>query len=200
MELTYLIDLIGTFAFAVSGVLAAGEHKMDLFGASILGTVTAIGGGTIRDLLIGYSPVSWMQDNNYLYIILAAIIFSFMFKPVILRLRKTLFLFDTVGIASFAAIGIRKTIEAGLDPLIAVTMGTVSAVFGGVLRDVLANEVPLVFRKDFYATVCILGGVIYFLVLKLTGQEAWATLAAGFTILVLRILAVKNNWRLPQVN
>lgn len=199
MNLIYALDLLGTFFFAVSGVLTAAQHRMDLFGASILGFVTAIGGGTLRDMMIGDTPVNWLQDRNYFIVISIAIIISIVFKNYVLKLRKTLFLFDTLGISLFTVIGVKKTLLVGLDPLVAILMGVISAVFGGVLRDVLANEVPLIFRKDFYATVCILGGVIYLLIDIALGKESFSMLVAIICIIIIRILAVKRHWRLPQV-
>jgi len=131
MNLIYVLDLIGTFVFAISGTLAAVEKRFDLFGAAVLAFVTAVGGGTLRDLLIGNTPVGWMRDLNYLLCIGLAIPLSFFFHTYIQRLRKTMFLFDTIGIGLFTILGLKTTLGIGLSPVIAVMMGTVSAVFGG---------------------------------------------------------------------
>ena len=200
MELIYAIDIAGTFVFAVSGVLTASEKKFDLFGAAIIALVTAVGGGTIRDLLIGSQPVGWMRDLNYLAAIGLAIPASFFFKKYILRLRRTMFLFDTIGIGLFTILGLQKTLAVGLSPVVAVMMGTTSAVFGGVVRDILCNEVPLIFRKEIYATACMAGAVLY-LILKYFGLEYHVNICLTVLfIIVIRILAVKKSWSLPTIN
>lgn len=198
-DLIYMIDIAGTFVFAISGALAASEKRFDIFGAGILALVTAVGGGTLRDLLIGSTPVGWMKDLNYLLVIVLAVVVSYFFKSRILQLRRTMFLFDTIGIGLFTVLGLQKTLGLGLSPVIAVMMGAVSAVFGGVLRDVLSNEVPLIFRKEIYATACLAGGVVFLLL-------QWAWKAAGLNmlltivlIIVIRILAVRKHWSLPVI-
>lgn len=198
MDAVYVIDMIGSFVFAISGVLAAAEHRLDFFGAGILGTVTAIGGGTLRDMMIGSTPVGWMQDSSYFIMIILGIMTAIIFRKRIVKLRKTLFLFDAIGIAMFTIIGINKTLALGLPLTTALLMGTVSGVFGGVVRDVLANEVPLIFRKDFYATVCVLGGICYLVLLKLELSQLISMSISIVLIIVLRVLAVKYRWRLPM--
>jgi len=152
MDLIYAIDLMGTLVFAISGVITATEKKFDLVGATIIGLVTAIGGGTVRDVLIGETPVGWMKDLNYLLVIFLAIPLCFFFIHIIRKLRRSVFLFDTIGIGLFTILGLQKTLGMGLSPVVALLMGVVSAVFGGVIRDVLSNEVPLIFRKEIYAS------------------------------------------------
>ncbi len=147
--------------FAISGVLTALDKKFDVVGATIIGFVTAVGGGTLRDVMIGETPVGWMKDLNYLYVIFAAIPLCYFFEKAILKLRKGVFLFDTIGIGLFTILGLQKTLAIGLSPLVAVLMGIVSAVFGGVIRDVLCNEVPLIFRKDIYTSACLLGAIVF---------------------------------------
>ena len=163
MELLYYIDLLGTLVFAISGVLVAVEKKFDLVGAIIIGIVTAVGGGTLRDILIGETPVGWMKDLNYLYVIFAALPLCFYFQSAIQKLRKGVFLFDTIGIGLFTILGLQKTLGVGLSPFVAVMMGITSAVFGGVIRDVLTNEVPLIFRKEIYASACLAGALVFFI-------------------------------------
>ena len=158
-ELLYIIDLTGTFVFAMSGVITASERRMDIFGASVIGFVTAVGGGTIRDILIGSTPVGWMLNSDYLFVISAGILTALFLHKHISRWYKTMFIFDTVGIGLFTLLGMQKTLTFGLSPTVAVMMGTVSAVFGGVVRDVLVNRVPLIFRKEVYATACIAGAI-----------------------------------------
>ncbi len=196
MDIIYALDLIGTLVFAISGTLTAMTRKFDLFGAAVIGFVTAVGGGTIRDILLGSQPVGWMLDLNYLFVIIVGVILSYLFRTHIQRLRRTMFLFDTIGIGLFTILGVQKTLAFGLSPVIAVMMGTVSAVFGGVVRDTLSNIIPLIFRQEIYAMACVAGGVLY-LVLKKTGlPQHWGiALTIGF-IIVLRIVAVRRKWTL----
>ncbi|MCL4158365.1 UNVERIFIED_CONTAM: hypothetical protein GTU68_017856, partial [Idotea baltica] len=161
MDLIYFFDLAGTLVFAISGVLTAANKKFDIFGAFVIAFVTAVGGGTLRDMMIGSHPVGWMTDSNYLVLIGIAVPISYLFRSFIQRLRRTMFLFDTIGIGLFTILGLQKTLELGLSPVVALLMGTVSAVFGGVVRDTLCNEVPLIFRKEIYATACLAGGLLY---------------------------------------
>lgn len=199
-QLIYSLDLIGTFVFAISGTLTAMNKKFDIFGAAVIAFVTAVGGGTIRDLLIGSQPVGWMLDLNYLIVIAAAVPTSFFFKMYIQKLRRTMFLFDTIGIGLFTILGLQKTLDFDLVPVVALMMGIVSAVFGGVVRDILCNEVPLIFRKEIYATACLAGGLLY-LGLQYLGLayhlSIWITV---FFIIILRILAIKKHWSLPIPN
>ncbi len=195
----YLIDIVGTFVFAISGALAASEKRFDIFGAGILALVTAVGGGTLRDLLIGSTPVGWMKDLNYLAVIVAAVMISHFFKTYILKLRRTMFLFDTIGIGLFTILGLQKTLSVGLSPVIAIMMGTVSAVFGGVLRDVLSNEVPLIFRKEIYATACLAGG-LFFVILQWIWAAPVINMLAGIALVIaIRALAVRKHWALPII-
>ena len=153
----YILDILGTIAFAISGVLIAMNKKMDPFGILIIAFVTAVGGGTLRDIMIGETPVSWMKDMNYTYAIFGSAIIAVIFKNKINYLRTSLFLFDTIGIGLYTVVGVEKGINAELHPIICVALGTISACFGGVLRDILCNEIPVIFRKEIYATACILG-------------------------------------------
>lgn len=197
MEIIYLLDLIGTLVFAISGTLTAASKRFDVFGAGVIAFVTAVGGGTIRDLLIGSTPVGWMLDLNYILMIGAAIPLSYFFRALIQKLRRTLFLFDTIGISLFTILGLQKTLEFGISPLIAVMMGTVSAVFGGVVRDILCNEVPLIFRKEVYATACIMGACLFLLLRHFGLDYYWNVGLTVVFIFVLRTLAVRRMWSLP---
>lgn len=200
MEYLYVIDLAGTLVFAISGALAAADKKFDVFGATVMALVTAVGGGTLRDVMIGSTPVGWMQDLNYLYCILAAVLISFFFKKHVLRLRKTMFLFDTIGIGLFTVLGAQKTLDIGLAPIIAVLMGTVSAVFGGVLRDVLSNEVPLILRKEIYATACLTGGLVFILLGQLDLHQSLRISLAIGVVMGIRLLAIWRGWTLPKIS
>lgn len=198
MSLIYILDLIGTFVFAISGTLAATEKRFDVFGAAVLAFVTAVGGGTIRDVMIGRTPVGWMQDLNYLYFILLAVPATFFFRNYIQQLRKTMFLFDTIGIGLFTILGLKTTLNIGLSPIIAVMMGTVSAVFGGVLRDVLSREVPLIFRKEIYATACLLGGIVYLFLSKTNLPDDWSIFITVMVVIGIRVVAVRKKLQLPK--
>lgn len=196
MDWIYALDLMGTLVFAISGMLTAIENKFDLVGAFIVGLVTAVGGGTLRDLLIGETPVGWMKNPVYLWVILLALVLAFAFRRQIIRLQKGLFLFDTIGIGLFTILGVEKTLAVGLSLPIALIMGVVSAVFGGVIRDVLTNVVPLIFRKEIYASACLVGGLIY---VGLEALSVWHTLnmlVAMGVVMVIRYLSVRYHWSL----
>lgn len=191
MNILYAIDLIGTMVFAISGALTASEKKLDVFGIAAVAFITALGGGTLRDLLIGSTPVSWMNNLNYLIVILSGFLIALLSKQFISRLRKTFFLFDTIGIGVFTVLGLEKALMIGLHPVISVMMGMVSAVFGGVIRDVICNEIPLIFRKEIYALACIIGGTIYLLIYQTGLENNWVIIITVFSIIIIRILSVK---------
>ena len=193
------MDIFGTVAFAISGVLIAMNKKMDPFGILIIAFVTAVGGGTLRDILIGETPVSWMKDMNYTYVILFSTVLAVLIKQKIYYLRTSLFLFDTIGIGLYTVVGIEKGISAGLHPIICVALGTISACFGGVIRDILCNEIPIIFRKEIYATACILGGFSYFALRNLPVDDNIVFLASGIIVIVIRLLAVKFKIALPSL-
>jgi uncharacterized membrane protein YeiH len=196
MTWVYAVDLIGTSVFAISGVLTAMQKKFDLIGTLVIGFVTAIGGGTLRDMMIGRTPVGWLTDRNYIIVIVAAYVIAYVFRERILVLRKGLFLFDTIGIGLFTVLGIQVSLSKGLLPEVCLMMGVISACFGGVIRDVLTNVVPLIFRKEIYATACILGGIVYLLGSILTPYDTISTIAAMATVMIIRLLAVKYHWTL----
>lgn len=200
MELIYILDIIGTFAFAVSGALVASEKSFDMFGVLIIAFITAIGGGMIRDLLIDAHPINWIGDMNYLWTILIAVIVTFLFQTKIAPLGKTLFIFDTIGISVFTLLGLQKGLAFNLHPVIALIMGVVSACFGGVLRDVLTNKIPLIFQKEIYASACLAGGVIY-LILTLYSQltNDLILIISGAVIFMVRSIAVKFHLALPII-
>ena len=195
----YTIDILGTIAFAISGVLIAMNKKMDLFGILIIAFVTAVGGGTLRDILIGLTPVSWMKDMMFTYVILGSTAFAVILRNKINYLRTSLFLFDTIGIGLYTIIGIEKGLAAGLHPIICIALGTITACFGGVIRDILCNEIPVIFRKEIYATACILGGVTYFLIRKLPIESDFVFMFAGAIVILIRLLAVKFKIALPNI-
>ncbi|WP_396637288.1 trimeric intracellular cation channel family protein [Maribacter sp. R77961] len=194
-----VIDILGTIAFAISGVLVAMEKRLDFFGVVIIAFVTSIGGGTLRDLLIGNTPVVWMRDATYVITILTTVVLAILFVKQLKYFRKSLFLFDTIGIGLYTLIGVEKGLDAGLLPVMCIALGTITASFGGVLRDILCNEIPVIFRKEVYATICILGGGIYFLLIQFPMNNTYAYSAAILSIIAMRILAVKFKVSLPNI-
>ncbi|EPR74370.1 yadS protein [Winogradskyella psychrotolerans RS-3] len=194
-----VIDILGTIAFAISGALVAMNKRMDPFGVLIIAFVTAVGGGTLRDVMIGIEPVSWMRNMTFVYVIISSAFFAVLFRKRINYLRKSLFLFDTIGISLYTVVGIETGLVAGLHPLICIAMGTMTACFGGVLRDILCNEIPVIFRKEIYATACILGGITYFLLLQFFEDRNILFVIVGVVVITIRLIAVRYKISLPTL-
>ncbi len=195
----HLCDYCGTFAFAISGIRLAAAQKFDWFGAFVLGFVTAVGGGTIRDILLD-SDIFWLKEPSYLTITLVALLTTIIFKKKLVRLDNTVYFFDALGIGLFTAVGVAKSFSMGYPWWIAPIMGTITGSFGGILRDVFLNKVPLVFRSDFYATACLSGGIIY-VALKFLGLPLlWVQGACAASVFILRILTAYFHWKIPEVN
>lgn len=191
-----IMDVIGTFSFALAGSLAGMEKRLDPFGVLIIAFVTAIGGGTIRDLLLGNTPVGWLSDLRAITTVLVAFSFALIFASRLKKWFSLLSFFDALGLGFFTLLGIEKAIDHQLQPGICIALGTITGCFGGVLRDVLLNNVPLVFRKEIYASASIAGGIVFFLLQAVTNYEL--AYLAGFSIIIgLRLLALKYNWSLP---
>ena len=199
MEVIYVLDILGTFAFAISGALVALDKKFDIFGVIIIAFVTAVGGGMLRDVLINAHPINWIGDLNYLYIIFSAVLFTFLFKSKIAHLSKTMFLFDTIGISVFTLLGLQKGLSYDLHPIIAIIMGMISAVFGGVLRDVLTAKIPLIFEKEVYASACLLGGINYLTLNYFKVDENINFIISAIVIASIRAVAVKFHLELPKI-
>jgi uncharacterized membrane protein YeiH len=199
MTIILLLDYIGTCVFAISGALAGMRHRFDPFGVLILAAVTAVGGGSLRDVLIGRTPVGWMQDINYAYLIIAGTLIAILFRKYLSYVRRTMFLFDSIGLGLFTIIGVEIGVAAGLHPVICVLLGTLSASFGGVIRDILSNEVPLIFHKEVYASLSILGGITYLLLQETALPSNWAYVLTSTMVVVLRIFAVRRNWMIPKL-
>ncbi len=197
MELIYGLDLFGTMMFAISGTLAGVHKRLDMFGALFTGFITAVGGGTIRDILLGSFPIGWIKDPNYMLMIIAGYIFTFLFNRKIEGLRRTFFLFDTLGIGVFTIIGLQKALDFGVNPMVAVLMGTVSAVFGGALRDTFINDIPLIFRKEIYAVACLLGGVTFLFLQLLPIHNDISQVITVAVIVIIRFVSVKYKLSLP---
>ncbi len=199
LNITTVLDLLGTFAFAISGIRMASGKNIDWFGAYVIGLVTAIGGGTTRDLLLDVTPF-WMQDATYLVTTGVALLAAILFKDRLFRWGNTLFLFDTIGLGLFTIVGISKSVEAGLSYWVCIIMGTITGSVGGVLRDVFLNEVPLLFRKDIYALACVAGGIVYFVCYQFELVAPMPELIAALTVIIIRIIAVKFHLHLPVLS
>lgn len=191
-----IIEFIGTFAFAISGVRLSSTKHFDIFGAWIVGMATAIGGGTIRDLMLGLNPF-WMTNGSYFICCALAVLAVGMFGKYIIHHNYTWFIFDTIGLALFNVIGIEKTLALGHPFWVAITMGAVTGAGGGIIRDVLMNDVPLIFRSEIYALACVAGGVAYVICLQLGLSVEISALLSAFFVILIRILAVKFHWQLP---
>ena len=192
----FIIEFLGTFAFAISGIRSASSKNFDWFGGYVVGLATAIGGGTIRDVMLGQVPF-WMTNSIYVICTAAALLTFIMLKKLFTRLSKTWFLFDTLGLALFTIAGIQKTLIAGFPFWVAIIMGCITGAAGGVLRDVFVNEVPLVFRKEIYAIACIIGGTIY-QICEFLGVGLELTVIITFlSVVAVRLLAVKYGISLP---
>lgn len=199
MQIQYIFELVGTAFFAVSGALAANKKSQpDWFGVTFIGFITAIGGGSIRDMLLGSYPLVWIGDVSFLYAIFAGVLLASLFYTRLQKLRKTLFIFDTFGISLFTIIGTEKALLLGVNPLIAAIMGMFSAIMGGVIRDVLTNETPVLFHKEIYATACLAGAFCYLALHHFNCDRTASFLLSGLLILLIRVAAVKLNVSLPK--
>lgn len=193
----FIIEVLGTIAFAISGIRLAAAKSFDWFGAYIVGLVTAIGGGTLRDLLLGI-PVFWMQSWMYLAVTFLSLVTVIIFRKALVKGMRTLFIFDAIGLALFVVVGIEKSFVAGFPAWVAIAMGIITGSFGGIIRDILINEEPLFFRKDIYATACLAGGLVYWLMTFVSGAPVLIPqICCAVTVVGLRVLAVHYRWSLP---
>ena len=191
-----ILDFIGTFAFAISGIRLASAKRFDWFGAYVVGFVTAIGGGTIRDVLLGVTP-GWMTDPIYLICTGLALLWVILFGKHLIHLHNTFFIFDSIGLALFTVVGVGKSKVQGYRIWVAIIMGSNTGAAGGEIRDVFINEIPLIFRKEIYAMACVVGGTVYWMC-DLVGVHSYGCqVAGGISVFVTRILAVKYNICLP---
>ncbi len=200
MSFLYALDLLGTAAFAASGAWAGVRRKMDLFGVLVLGMVTATGGGTLRDILLGDFPPFSLKDETYLYISLAVALAVFLWHRYLEFLQHPLLYFDAVGLGTFVVIGTTKALQFQLGYLGAVMMGVVTATAGGVIRDVLSNQVPLILRREIYASACVAGAVLLVILHQVAIPASLAALAAAATVVTVRLLAIRNKWELPRAD
>jgi len=198
MDIIYILDLVGTAAFAASGALVGVRKHMDLFGVLVLGVVTAVGGGTLRDLLLGDIPPFSLKDEYYIYIAIIISLVVFANRNRLGMFEKPLLYFDAIGLGTFVVIGTTKALDFQLGWLGAVLMGVMTGTAGGVIRDVLANQVPLILRREIYASACIAGGMLLVILEHLGTARPVAVLIAAGTVIVVRLLAIRYNWGLPR--
>lgn len=192
------LGYLGTFSFAISGFITASKKKLDLFGAFEIAFVPWLGGGTLRDLLLN-TRVAWLSEPTNVYLVIGAVILAYFFKKQFVRLRKTLFLFDTIGIAVFTIGGLQVAQQYNLNSLFLVLFGVITATFGGAVRDILCDEIPLIFRREIYATACILGAISYLGFELLDFSLVLKTILSCSIIIIIRTLAVLKNWSIPVV-
>ena len=198
-EFLELIDTLGIAAFSIAGVFAAMEKKLDLFGIFIIAFITAMGGGTLRDLLIGDLPVSWMRSTNYSLVIFIATVVTIFFNKTIRNLQKTLFVFDSLGLGLFTVAGIEKGINFHFETGVCIALGTLTGCFGGVLRDISLNTIPVIFQKEIYAIACIVGGIVYFILLKTNLHNYTVVIISILMVFLVRVLAVRYKLSLPDM-
>lgn len=197
MTVFYVLDILGTIAFAISGALMAMNKKMDPFGVFIIAFVTAVGGGTLRDVLIGKQPVIWMNDITYIFLIGISVIIAIIFRKKLRYLQKSLFLFDTIGLGIFTITGTEIGINANFHPIISIALGTLTACFGGVIRDILCNQVPILFRKEIYATACIFGSIAFIILYNFNIDQNIVYVSTSLIVIGIRLVAVKYHLSLP---
>lgn len=197
-QFNFIIEILGTISFAMSGSFAAMQKRLDPFGVLIIAFVTSVGGGTVRDLLLDV-PVFWMHDLWMCSLIFVTAILSMIFKSIEKKFSVTLFIFDSFGLGLFTIIGIQKGLNADLHPLICLTLGTITGCFGGIIRDILLNRIPLIFRKEIYATACILGGSVFLFLVKYSALSyTFVQISTILLIVAIRTLAVKYHWQMPK--
>ena len=193
------IGLLGSFALAISGSLKAMDKQFDPFGVFIIAFVTAVGGGTIRDILIEKREVFWFSSPQYLYYIIAGTVLAIIFRRQANKAKRTLMVFDTVGLGLFTVTGVQIGLSFGLDTVTCLILGTMTGSFGGVIRDILVNEVPVIFHKEVYATICIAGGAIYIALYRYGMENPYLQLIPIFFIILARFVVVYFKITLPSI-
>lgn len=194
-----ICDIIGTLAFAISGVRLAASKDFDWFGAYVVGLTTAIGGGTLRDVLLHVTPF-WMTNPLYLVCSAVALFWVIVFKKKLVKQEQTWFVFDAVGLGLFTVTGMERSLSMGFPFWVVIVMGTMTGAAGGIFRDVLINETPLIFRKDIYATACIAGGLVFVLCDMWGISREVTAVIAGATVISFRLIAVKYHIELPVLH
>ncbi len=194
------IAIIGTIAFSISGALTAMNKKFDTFGIFIIAFATAVGGGSLRDVLVSNQSVFWLIHPQYIYYILIGTVTAVIFRRYLGYLRKTLLIFDTLGLAFYTIIGVEVGIQNGLSGISSVALGVITGVFGGIIRDILVNDIPVIFQKEVYAIVSILGASVYYLIHQFLGNNPYLQLIPISLIILLRLLAVAYKVSLPLIH
>jgi uncharacterized membrane protein YeiH len=200
MNLLYSLDLLGTAAFAASGALAGIRRDMDMLGVLVLGIVTATGGGTLRDLLLGDTPPFIFKNETYLYLSISVSLLVFLFHRQLKFFKHPLIFCDALGLGTFVVIGTGKALDFRIGFLGSVMAGVMTATAGGMIRDILSNRVPMVLQKEVYASACVVGGILLTLLHNSSLPRSWAYLASAFTVIVLRLLAIRYDWSLPRAS
>lgn len=198
MSVYFILEMLGTLAFAISGIRLASAKRFDWFGAYVVGFTTAIGGGTLRDVMLSMTPF-WMLDSIYLVVTAVALGIVIVLGRYLIRLNNTFFIFDAIGLGLFTVVGIEKTLAAGFPLWVAVIMGTLTGAAGGVLRDILINEEPLIFRKEIYALACVFGGVVFWACEQVGISGAVLQITTAAAVIALRIVAVHYGLKLPTL-
>jgi uncharacterized membrane protein YeiH len=200
MTFIELLSYTGTFVFAITGALKARRHQMDIFGAALLAFVTAYGGGTIRDMLIGIRPLSWLNDYTALLLVVLAVAIVFIFNRKVLKLQRTIFITDAIGLGLFTVLGIHKCVQTQINSGYAVILGTIGASFGGLIADILSNTVPDLLKKgELYATACLIGGTIQILLEKKGVPDKMTMAICIFIVVSIRILSKWKRISLPEI-
>lgn len=198
MDFITIIDYLGTFAFAISGIRLASAKNFDFFGAYVVGFVTAVGGGTLRDLMLDVTPF-WMEQPSYVIITGLAMLFVILFRRYVVRLDNTFFIFDAIGIGLFTVVGVERSLAVGFPVWVNIIMGTITGAAGGMLRDIFINEVPLIFRKDIYAVACLIGAIAYYICSWIGCSHVFTQVTAAVTVILIRVLSVHFGISLPCV-
>ncbi|RTL58692.1 MAG: trimeric intracellular cation channel family protein [Sphingobacteriales bacterium] len=200
MNLLQWIAYTGIFVFALTGAFKARTFKMDIFGGMVLAFVTAYGGGTLRDLLIGVKPVNWVNDNVALALVFAGTIFTFLLKQNVTRFKRTIFYTDAIGIGLFTAAGIEVSLRNGLNEMYSLVMGVITATFGGLIADILCNSVPnLLKRGELYATACAVGGAVYLLLKRIPLEYNFNLFICILVVVGIRIYSKRKRLTLPEI-
>lgn len=198
VQLVDVIEFLGTIAFAISGIRLASAKKFDWFGAIVVGFVTAIGGGTLRDILLDVTPF-WMQSSIYLWGTVLAFLIVVLFRKFLVHLNNTIFWFDCIGLGLFVVVGYEKTMMLGYAVWVCIFMGTITGIVGGILRDILINEIPIIFTQELYAVACIIGGIIFAILIYFGVDLSSTEIITAVAIVIVRILAIRFSWRLPTL-
>lgn len=193
----FVLDIAGIFVFAISGALAARQRQLDIFGGIVLALVTAVGGGTFRDLVLGVKPVFWVSEPVYVAVAGSAALFTFAVARRYVFPRRTLLVADAIGLAVFTLMGVQKALAYQVSPLIAIMLGVVTGVGGGLIRDVIVNEVPLILRREIYATAAFAGGLLFILLIAIGVMPRIATICGVLLVFTLRLAAIRWRWALP---